>query len=277
MEIHISAIARFIMGFKHQVDVRRGPIHRHDGLEIVYHALGSGSVRLQSGNEISFDSNSVVIHASGIIHEQLNTEPGEDWCIVLDISSVPNLSDIPESIVLHSMTSPYLRHELSRLADTKVITPPELPDAHDLRATALLLDLLNLIRQEHSARGDISVERRVELAHEYIRVNFDQIRSMGEVANYVHLSPDYLRHRFRETYGCSMKKLLIQTRLGYAKHLLNHTPLLQKAIAAQCGFDNVRYFNTSFKHYVGITPGKYRRSTVSKESGFRMEEMRETG
>jgi hypothetical protein len=171
MNAHAINTVKFIMAFRHQIGGRRCSMHRHDGLEIVYHAIGSGSGKLQSGEEIKFDSNSVVIYAPGIVHDQLNTVPGEDWCIILDISAVPDLSGIPECLVIHRMTSPYLRQELLRLADTKVITNPNMQKTHDLRATALLLDLLDIAQQENSAESDISTEKRVELAHEYIKAN----------------------------------------------------------------------------------------------------------
>ncbi|NLV35906.1 MAG: helix-turn-helix transcriptional regulator, partial [Clostridiaceae bacterium] len=47
-------------------------------------------------------------------------------------------------------------------------------------------------------------------------------------------------------------------RITQAIKLLEETELKVLEVAMEVGFDNISYFISTFKHYVGITPSKYR-------------------
>jgi AraC-like DNA-binding protein len=55
----------------------------------------------------------------------------------------------------------------------------------------------------------------------------------------------------------SPKQYLDDVRIEHAKVLLESAYYTQAEIAARCGFDDVKYFRTAFKHHTGKTPGAY--------------------
>ena len=96
-------------------------------------------------------------------------------------------------------------------------------------------------------------------AYDFIIDNFNSIDSISDVALEIGISYDYLRHQFRDAYGMSMKQHLLNTRIEQAEQFLIYSPISLKQIAEECGFENDRYFNTSFKRHTGSTPGEYRK------------------
>ncbi|HYF50112.1 MAG TPA: AraC family transcriptional regulator, partial [Planctomycetota bacterium] len=107
-----------------------------------------------------------------------------------------------------------------------------------------------------AAPADAYADRAREIIHE----NFRTIGRIETVAEQIDVSYDYLRHVYKRRFGVNIKRDLMQARIDEARKLLAHSPLPQKAIAELCGFANERYFSTSFRNLVGMTPGEYRRS-----------------
>ena len=67
-----------------------------------------------------------------------------------------------------------------------------------------------------------------------------------------------LKTGFKQLYGVSIYHYLVGLRIERGKHLLSETSLPVKAIAVDCGFSNSQHFITTFRKWVGVTPGGYR-------------------
>ncbi len=81
--------------------------------------------------------------------------------------------------------------------------------------------------------------------------------TIAGLAKRLYVSEVYLRRIFRATYGMSPKQYLDDLRIEHAKVLLESGYYSQQEIATRCGFDDVKYFRTAFKHHTGKTPGAY--------------------
>jgi AraC-like DNA-binding protein len=64
---------------------------------------------------------------------------------------------------------------------------------------------------------------------------------------------------FKETMGTSFVDYLKEYRLTMAARLLLSSDSSILAIASEVGFDNLSYFNRSFKKQYKVTPSQYRR------------------
>jgi AraC-like DNA-binding protein len=68
-----------------------------------------------------------------------------------------------------------------------------------------------------------------------------------------------LRARFRLETGLSIHDFLLQHRVEETKKRLENPSHGVTEIAYQLGFPSSQYFATTFRRFVGIAPGEYRR------------------
>lgn len=275
----MGELARFRLGFSHEA-LSSCHMHDHDCVEIVYYSAGSGSVRNGGGRVFPFRRHTVLIHSPWVMHDQMNRQPGIDNCVLIDPAVMNEPPRLNGTLFIDRLASTRLRQEIISLTRLKTVRNPAHQRICDLRATALLLELAALATPAGAiaagnagaadtaeaeeteevalAEGLDPAAARLAQAYRYMQDHFDIIDSVGEIAQKCGLGEDYFRHCFTRRYGQPPRDFLLALRLEHAKRLLRQTPLPQKAIAAQCGFGNIRYFNTRFRHYCGLTPGDYR-------------------
>ncbi|MGC1632894.1 MAG: AraC family transcriptional regulator, partial [Gelidibacter sp.] len=73
-----------------------------------------------------------------------------------------------------------------------------------------------------------------------------------------------LKYGFKELYGTTMHKFIIQERLRNAQVMIQYTDLPFKAIAHKSGFKSQSHFSRLFKARFGYTPKDLRKNTISK-------------
>jgi AraC-like DNA-binding protein len=85
-----------------------------------------------------------------------------------------------------------------------------------------------------------------------------QYESLQQLSHTHGMSLSKLKTGFKLLYGVSIYHYLLGLRIERGKHLLLETGLPVKAIAVDCGFSNSQHFITTFRKWVGVTPGGYR-------------------
>lgn len=106
--------------------------------------------------------------------------------------------------------------------------------------------------------------RIVEKLCRYINEHLDSELRRDELADYVHLNPDYLTRVFKKETGCTIKEYVIRQKMEEAKALLHTTNLPISFIAAKVGYCNFSHFSYTYKKILGVTPQEERQS-VSQE------------
>lgn len=263
-------LASFRLGFSHAAP-KVCAMHTHDcfATEIVYYENGAGEVHALPPGETDpthadvflFQKASVLIHPPLAPHDQRNRVPGRDHCLHLDTRALPEHP--AGTLFIPRLTDARLRQEILTLTRIRTCAAPARQRVCDLRVTALFCELCALARTARSPT--LRAADRLEEARLYLHENFDVIGNLSEVAQQFSFSPDYFRHLFARAYGQPPKDYLLQLRLEHARTLLRQTPLPQKEIAALCGFGNIRYFNTRFRHYLGVSPGQLRKGLAAAE------------
>lgn len=246
---------RFALGFTHDTVRDHYPMHAHHAVELVWHVGGSGVDVLSDGTEHDFDANSLVVHGQAALHGQVNRQTGIDRCLQLSVSEQLQ-TQIDEFMYLPAFNDSVLQQEF-RFLSANQQQRAEQQRLFDLRAEAVLLSVLAL--REEKLSGQRSLPDKLADAERYMQLHFHESLSNADLAQQADLSEDYFRHQFKEVYGVSPMDYVMQLRIEHACRLLEHTSLKQQAIAEQSGFQNIRYFNTRFSHYRGISPGRYRR------------------
>jgi len=93
---------------------------------------------------------------------------------------------------------------------------------------------------------------------EYISNNLDRKLTIEEMAEVMHLSPNYFIRLFRSQFGTTPMKYITEQRLKLASRLLINKNYTVRDVAIKTGFSTVYYFDRIFKNYTGFTPTQYR-------------------
>ena len=94
----------------------------------------------------------------------------------------------------------------------------------------------------------------VDAVRHYIRQHYREDLTRNELADVVHITPNYLSKRFHTETGMSLREYINQLRIEDAKRLLLSTNITISEIANEVGFDNISYFSTVFRKLCGVSP-----------------------
>ncbi|MCL2034700.1 MAG: response regulator [Oscillospiraceae bacterium] len=102
-------------------------------------------------------------------------------------------------------------------------------------------------------------ERIIVAVETFIRENYRSQISLGDLAEKVGYTADYLSKLFKKMRNESPSRLLLKLRMNEAKYLLaNHPEYEVKEISEIVGYSEPSYFSRVFKSYTGIYPSEYR-------------------
>lgn len=137
---------------------------------------------------------------------------------------------------------------LATLQKLQVILDHELKQIHVFS----LCDSHSLSRKE--------IVEHIEL---YIRENFRSDISLGEIADKIGFTSDYLSRTFKKFKGESPIKFITKLRINEAKQLLLNNPQLDvKFVGEQVGYSDPYYFSRVFNSYTGLYPTEYRNTKI---------------
>ena len=109
------------------------------------------------------------------------------------------------------------------------------------------------------SRGDTIIEK----VYEYMNENYYKDISLGEAADYVHISQSYLSLYFKKVTKKNFIDVLTEIRMQNAIKFLSETSYSIEKICDMVGYKNLSHFRNVFKRYFGITPAKYRKRSKS--------------
>jgi AraC-like DNA-binding protein/quercetin dioxygenase-like cupin family protein len=125
--------------------------------------------------------------------------------------------------------------------------------------------LTALLRHIQRVRDDDQVpvlpsNKKIAKVKQLIGENFFRPLPINWLAGEVGLSPEYLSRLFKKTTGENLSNYISRCRLDASLHMLINTDMVLKKVAAECGYQNVGYFSTSFKRRFGQTPADVRKN-----------------
>lgn len=112
-------------------------------------------------------------------------------------------------------------------------------------------------RKKETEDGTALIQKKVI---PYIQENLTASFSVGDIAEYVALNPQYTMRLFKKTMGMSILEYVTQCRLEKAKGYLENTSYNNEIIAGKVGYVSSSYFIRLFKKQYGITPREYRKN-----------------
>ena len=259
----------------------RGPRHRtfihwHPELELLWVERGSTTYRLDKQN-VALRTNDILIIPPNAIHGQQAYSPDVfAWSMVI----TPEAVTMPPTHIFQKEFVEPLQQD--RLVLPTVLRPSEpahtalLPHVQRLRSGMIYTDNYKMNRfsvamaictallpfcatLEGEAPALGQNHRAVRECMRYIHRNYPQHLTVADLAERVHLQPNYLCALFKEHTGQTIMEHLTRIRVDAAAYLLRGTDLPMSRIAEQSGFRSESVFFTRFKALMGLTPNAYRK------------------
>ncbi|HIW71558.1 MAG TPA: AraC family transcriptional regulator [Candidatus Levilactobacillus faecigallinarum] len=126
------------------------------------------------------------------------------------------------------------------------------------QAQQIFIDVLQEIQvqsQQESAMVQLSNQLQ-----RYLRDHFNEKITSTTLSQEFHFHPNHLIRTLKATTGLTPTEYLRQYRMEEASKRLLNTSMSETEIAAAVGFQNIYYFSTVFKQYMGVAPTQYRQA-----------------
>ena len=108
---------------------------------------------------------------------------------------------------------------------------------------------------KYSSDSSNSLEKQVQ---QYVYDNIKEKMYLNDIAEAVHMSPNYLSSEFKKQTGQTLSKYIVDLKISKAKEYLALSDMRIQDISEELGFSDYRYFCTVFKNETGQTPLNYR-------------------
>jgi AraC-like DNA-binding protein/DNA-binding NarL/FixJ family response regulator len=116
--------------------------------------------------------------------------------------------------------------------------------------------------QEEPTEEELRVRnnRIVETAKAYIDEHYAKKGlTLLEVAQQIHVSPNYLSYLFKKYTGCNLWEYVVKLRMEESRRLLMHTDMRRYEIAEKVGYESPEHFSKMFKKYFGVSPSELKK------------------
>ncbi len=123
-----------------------------------------------------------------------------------------------------------------------------------------LYTIMKLYHNEISEGQATHVYKAIAYIQEHIGDNL----SLQQVASFVHLHPGHLSVVFKKESGMTFRDFVMKKKMEHAMDILTVSPAKISEVAAEIGYDDVKYFGQIFKKYTGKTPSDYREDVQSQ-------------
>lgn len=117
-----------------------------------------------------------------------------------------------------------------------------------------LSHLWSRLGQRRRSQGDATIAKAIA----YIEGNYGSDLQLQDVADHVHLNPNYLSTLFKQKTGVTFREYLRKVRIDSAKEQIRDGGAAGE-IAELVGYGDTAHFFRAFKNVTGMTPKTYRK------------------
>lgn len=266
-------------------DFTQVPLHWHDELELIYIKKGTGTITVDFTSHI-VSAGTIALILPGQLHsiEQHEQDTMEYENIIFHpsmlISKKTDTSNTDLLTPLFSGTlsvpllyTPESSHyaEIATCVDANDEISRTNPVGYQLFIKSQLFMLFFILTNKcainERPKKDYKSLEKLKLILKYIENHYMDKITIEEIANEVGLSQSHFMKYFKNTMGTSFIDYLNEYRLTMASRLLLSSDSSILAIASEVGYENLSYFNRTFKKRFAMTPREYRKNSgVTKES-----------
>lgn len=260
------------------LDFTNVPLHWHEEMEMIYIKKGEGLVTIDF-TTYHVRANTILFIYPGQLHEIrqykyermeyenilyhpdfLTSIRSDDICNQFIQDCLKQIDLLPSVLYVDHPYYPQVSmilDQCDQLSDAR-------PSGYPVMIKSLLLQLLALFLQIKSSASFSKPESeedftKLKLALKYMEMHYYEKITIADMAKVTEFSESHFMYYFKKNMGVSFIEYLKDYRLTMASRLLKSTDSTILAIAMEVGFDNLSYFNRSFKKKYGCTPGTFRK------------------
>ena len=137
------------------------------------------------------------------------------------------------------------------------VVPSKTYDAM-IKLLSIFSEHLSMVSNQVVLRQQNSEPVMITRAKQFIRDNYAEDLSLGQVSKAVNTSSFYFCKMFKKTTGINFTDYLSRLRIEKAKNLLLNPHMRISEIAFEVGFQSLTHFNRVFKNIQGQAPTEYR-------------------
>ena len=261
------------------LDFAEVPLHWHDEMEIIYEKKGQGVVTVDF-RQYRVNALTIILILPGQLH---SIEQYQDYTMEYEnIIFNPNML-IPKN--LDTCTTDFIQPLLHRKITVPTVFTPVYPYYKDIVATIDACDeigktqpqgyelyiksmlfqfffiLNNRCRNLVNPAANRKALDKIKPILKYVENHYAEKITISDIAQVADFSESHFMRYFKETMGTSFIEYLKEYRLTMSARLLQSSEASILDIASEVGFDNLSYFNRSFKKRYGVTPSQFRKGT----------------
>lgn len=249
-------------------------LHWHENMELVFVKRGEGII--QVGTEsYPAQMGDIFIFVPGTLHalRQAGDQTMEYENIIFDLELLGGTDDLCAEKYLLPLQSgrlplpehlvkgdPSYRRAAACLREIEEVNHTRF-SGYELIIKADLLHFLAILIQEEKTRlpAETADTLRLKTILQWLSAHYTEALRVEDAAEVCSFSSSHFMRWFRQMTGQSFIAFLNDYRLNLAADALRTTDDSILAIATQCGFANLSYFNRAFKAHFQMTPRAYRK------------------
>ncbi len=239
--------------------------YKNKSLDILY--CLSGEVTLTAGDGVprTYPADNLTLIPSGTLY---SIRPGAD-CIILRLGILPYFIEQyagPEHRLFCDSLLESDR-DYNRIKQILTTISSEFLDYsqdHHLTILGRLFELMDELSRNHLnsyAHKEASSGKygeRLRQIETFINANYQNPLTLSDLADHLHLTPQYLSAFFKTNFGEHFSSYLNRIRMEFALRDMRYSEKSITEIALSCGFSNMSTFNRNFRQFYGTSPRRFR-------------------
>lgn len=222
--------------------------HKLIYIDLTYCIKGEMHYRL-NGDDITLHAGDAILCPQNSVRERFKTEiPVAYYSVNI---SLPNTFTPKVSGYLPNS----LRFDTVQILESMTRSFESLSDEKNQKCTSLFFYLYYQLIETVSNNDSPHVKQ----IKQYIASHLTGNITLADVADHVHLAPNYCCTIFSQHTGQSLMHFVTVQRIALAKQLMVTSDRTLSEISEACGFDDYNYFSRVFKKYEGIPASQYRK------------------
>jgi len=241
--------------------------YRHSGDFSINRPQGSGdmvmvmvttpTVFVLSGKEVSVDSNTIVIFKTGTPQHYRgcgNLFTNNWFHFTPDDLSLFEELDIPLDTPISGFSTTVLSDIVLKMSNEMNLNQEY---SQVILANYVNIFMYTLSRLMHT-KSNANESQLTEIRNAIYNMPYKRwdVDALAKRAGY---SRSYFSHKYKEDFGTSPMQDVTESKMEYAKYLLESTDYRVNEISDMCGFERTVYFIYIFKSKLNCTPTEYRK------------------
>ncbi len=256
--------------------------HRHDYYTVIW-SHNDGGRHIVDYREYEMNPNDIFFVSPGQVHQVRHTSHADGTVIlftcdfleqnsisadfVADLNLFSEIADTPP-ITINDKSAKVLQSLVGQMKQAFATNDPFKDDMIGAYLKLFLIECNAFAHEPLTENTQTLQSGKVILKKfkELLETRYSEWKKVGDYADELNLTPDYLNDVVKTTIGKTAKEMIQQRIILEAKRLGLHTDLTSKEIAYRIGFEDPSHFSKFFRNVEGSSFSEFRSALVAELS-----------